>query len=130
MVTGGNIQQTSYIHQTEQHSPFRVMLLHLGHETIMQACSGESTVYVCLTCSLKTTIINSLFFTTHSTFSSGNNYVACSYTCICKCTTYICMLSTGCYSTCTMLVCGKLMDVAQGDMYCMGGYWSKHGQVV
>ena len=35
MVTGGNIQQTSYIPQTEQHSPFRVMLLHLGNATII-----------------------------------------------------------------------------------------------
>ena len=28
-VTGSNIQQISYIPQIEQHSPFRLMLLHL-----------------------------------------------------------------------------------------------------
>ena len=29
----GNIQQISYIPQTEQHSPFGPMLLHLGNVT-------------------------------------------------------------------------------------------------
>ena len=33
-VTRGNIQQISYIPQTEQHSPFGLMLLRLGNVTI------------------------------------------------------------------------------------------------
>ena len=40
-VARGNIQQISYIPQTEQHSPFGLMLLHLGNVTIMY-------VYVCM----------------------------------------------------------------------------------
>ena len=39
-VARGNIQQISYIPQTEQHSPFGLMLLHLWNVTIM-------CVYVC-----------------------------------------------------------------------------------
>ena len=35
LVTRGNIQQISYIPQTEQHSPFRLMLLRLGNVTII-----------------------------------------------------------------------------------------------
>ena len=34
-VARGNIQQNSYIPQTEQHSPFGVMLLRLGNVTIV-----------------------------------------------------------------------------------------------
>ena len=34
----GNIQQMSYNPQTEQHSPFGLMLLHLGNVTIMCVC--------------------------------------------------------------------------------------------
>ena len=41
LVTRGNIQQISYIPQTEQHSPFGLMLLHLGNVTIM-------CMYVCM----------------------------------------------------------------------------------
>ena len=37
-VARGNFQQISYISQTEQHSPFRLMLLRLGNVTIMCAC--------------------------------------------------------------------------------------------
>ena len=40
-VARGNIQQISYIPQTEQHSPFGLMLLCLGNVTIM-------CMYVCL----------------------------------------------------------------------------------
>ena len=35
LVASGNIQQISYIPQTEQHSPFRLMLLLLGNVTII-----------------------------------------------------------------------------------------------
>ena len=42
-VARGNIQQISYIPQTEQHSPFGPMLLCLGNVTIMCVC-----VYVCV----------------------------------------------------------------------------------
>ena len=38
LVTRGNIQQISYIPQTEQHSPFGLMLLCLGNLTIMCVC--------------------------------------------------------------------------------------------
>ena len=38
LVARGNIPQISYIPQTEQHSPFRVMLLHIGNVTIMCVC--------------------------------------------------------------------------------------------
>ena len=34
-VPRGNIQQNGYIPQTEQHSPFGLMLLHLGNVTII-----------------------------------------------------------------------------------------------
>ena len=34
LITRGNIQQISYIPQTEQHSPFGLMLLRLGNVTI------------------------------------------------------------------------------------------------
>ena len=37
-VARGNIQQISYIPQTEQHSPFGLMLLCLGNVTIMCVC--------------------------------------------------------------------------------------------
>ena len=37
-VTRSNIQQISYIPQTEQHSPFGLMLLCLGNVTIMCMC--------------------------------------------------------------------------------------------
>ena len=45
LVTRGNIQQISYIPQTEQHSPFGLMLLRLGNVTIM-------CVFVCVLCVL------------------------------------------------------------------------------
>ena len=35
LVARGNIQQISYIPQTEQHSPFGLMLFHLGNVTII-----------------------------------------------------------------------------------------------
>ena len=38
LVTRGNIQQVSYIPQTEQHSPFGLMLLRLGNVTIVCVC--------------------------------------------------------------------------------------------
>ena len=38
-VAVGNIQQISYISQTEQHSPFGLMLLRLGNVTIMCVAS-------------------------------------------------------------------------------------------
>ena len=34
-VARGNVQQISYIPQTEQHSPFGLMLLRLGNVTII-----------------------------------------------------------------------------------------------
>ena len=34
-VARGNVQQISYIPQTEQHSPFRLMLLRLGNVSII-----------------------------------------------------------------------------------------------
>ena len=37
-VARGNIQQISYIPQTEQHSPFGLMLLRLGNVTIVCVC--------------------------------------------------------------------------------------------
>ena len=37
-VARGNIQQISYIPQTEQHLPFGLMLLRLGNLTIMCMC--------------------------------------------------------------------------------------------
>ena len=43
-VARGNIQQISYIPQTEQHSPFGLMLLRLGNVTTMCVC-----IYVCVT---------------------------------------------------------------------------------
>ena len=47
-VARGNIQQISYIPQTEQHSPFGLMLLHLGNVTIMRVCVCVCVcVYVC-----------------------------------------------------------------------------------
>ena len=51
LVTRGNIQQISYIPQTEQHShlPFGLMLLCLGNVTIMCACS-HVCVSVCTNC--------------------------------------------------------------------------------
>ena len=44
-VARGTIQQISYIPQTEQHSPFGLMLLRLGNATIicMYVC-----MYVCM----------------------------------------------------------------------------------
>ena len=44
-VARGNIQQISYIPQTEQHSPFGLMLLRLGNVTVicMYVC-----MYVCM----------------------------------------------------------------------------------
>ena len=49
-VARGNIQQISYIPQTEQHSPFGLMLLCLGNVTIMHACMYACSVctYVCM----------------------------------------------------------------------------------
>ena len=44
-VARGNIQQISYIPQTEQHSPFGLMVLCLGNITIMCVC-----VCVCVAC--------------------------------------------------------------------------------
>ena len=41
-VARGTIQQISYIPQTEQHSPFGLMLLRLGNVTIICVC-----VHVC-----------------------------------------------------------------------------------
>ena len=38
LVTRGNIQQISYIPQTEQHLPIGLMLLRLGNVTIMCVC--------------------------------------------------------------------------------------------
>jgi len=38
LVVKGNIQQISYIPQTEQHSPFGLMLLRLGNGTIVCVC--------------------------------------------------------------------------------------------
>ena len=40
-VARGNIQQISYIPQTEQHLPFRLMLLCLGNVTIIYKPGGE-----------------------------------------------------------------------------------------
>ena len=45
-VTRGNIQQISYIPQTAQHSPFR--LLHLGNVTIIYVLSRLCVKYVTL----------------------------------------------------------------------------------
>ena len=44
-VARGNIHQISYISQTEQHSPFGLMLLHLGNVTTyyLYVC-----MYVCI----------------------------------------------------------------------------------
>ena len=44
-VARGNIQQISYIPQTEQHSPFGLMLLRLGNVTTMCVC-------VCVACGM------------------------------------------------------------------------------
>lgn len=122
----GNIQQTSYISQTEQHSS----CCSIRGMKLLFTCSGESTVYAYQTCSLKATVV--VCSLQHTLLSQVQFWHHC-YTCICKCTTYTCMLSTDCYSTCTMLVCGKstvksvdfvetfiVMDVAQGDMYWVG----------
>ena len=38
LVVKGNIQQISYIPQTEQHSPFGLVLLRLGNVTIVCVC--------------------------------------------------------------------------------------------
>ena len=47
LVTRGNIQQITYIPQTEQHSPFRLMLLRLGNVTIMHIHVGINfSVYI------------------------------------------------------------------------------------
>ena len=40
-VARGNIQQVSYIPQTEQHSPFGLMQLRLGNVTIICVCAHE-----------------------------------------------------------------------------------------
>ena len=45
-VAGGNIQRISYIPQTEQHSPFGLMLLHLGY-ACMHVCMYVF-MYVCM----------------------------------------------------------------------------------
>ena len=49
-VARGNIQQISYIPQTEQHSPFGLMLLHLGNVTIMCVCVLVETLVLWLCC--------------------------------------------------------------------------------
>ena len=47
-VARGNIQQMSYIPQTEQHSPFGLMLLHLGNVTIMCIVCVCVCVHACV----------------------------------------------------------------------------------
>ena len=44
-VARGNIQQISYIPQTEQHLPFGLMLLCLGNVTTIYMCA---CIYVCV----------------------------------------------------------------------------------
>ena len=69
-VARGNIQQISYIPQTEQHSPFELMLLHLGNVTIICVC-----LYVCVHVCMYVCM-----------------YV-CVYVCVCVCK-YIFLLAT------------------------------------
>ena len=44
----GNIQQITYIPQTEQHFPFGLMLLRLGNVTIMCMCMCVHVWCVCV----------------------------------------------------------------------------------
>ena len=57
-VTRGNIQPISYIPQTEQHSPFELMLLHLGNVTIVCVCGVWCVVCTCAVCELMACFMN------------------------------------------------------------------------